>query len=39
LFRTLADVNAFMGDMQDLLLPARKLATLNLPEKAAHGKA
>jgi hypothetical protein len=35
----LADVNAFMSDLQDLLLPAQKLATLNLPTKAAHGKA
>jgi 4-hydroxy-tetrahydrodipicolinate synthase len=35
----LADVNAFMSDLQDLLLSAQKLATLNLPTKAAHGKA
>ena len=35
----MADVNAFMSDLQDLLLPAQKLATLNPPIKAAHGKA
>jgi hypothetical protein len=28
-----------MSDLQDLLLSAQKLATLNLPTKAAHGKA
>lgn len=34
----LADVNAFLGDLQDLLLPAKTLVSLQLPGQA-HGKA
>jgi 4-hydroxy-tetrahydrodipicolinate synthase len=34
----LKDVNAFLGDLQDLLLPAETLASLQLPGQA-HGKA
>ena len=34
----LEDVNAFMGDLQDLLLPAEALAAIKNPGEVAHGK-